>query len=100
MAAQTYAGIFNDEAGGMTHLGRVVMDGWVFGIIPESETCMGWDASQMQNLYEKVFAAWEGYGSMPSKLPDELRQRHASIYESAMDRGRKSGWNPELGEDD
>lgn len=100
MAVQTYAGIYNDEAGGMTHLGRIVMDAWVFGIIAETETCEGWDAAQMQNLYEKVFAAWAPYGSMPSNLPEGLRQRHAEIYEIAMKRGRESGWDPELGEDD
>jgi len=98
--AQQYAGINNDAAGGMTHLGRIVMDAWVFGIIPETETCEGWDAAQMQNLYEKVFAAWEPYASLPSRLPDEMRRRHADIYQAAMARGRVSGWDPELGEDD
>lgn len=58
MTKQHYAGIDQDENGGLTHLGRVVRDAWVFGILPESETCAGWDGSQMQNLYEQVYAAW------------------------------------------
>lgn len=95
-----YAGIYNDEAGGMTHLGRIVMDAWLFGLIAEDETCKGWDAAQLQNLYEKVYAAWTPYANLPSRLPEELRARHARIYEEAMSRGRASGWDPELGEDD
>ena len=51
MTKQHYAGIDQDENGGLTHLGRMVRDAWVFGILPESETCAGWDGSQMQNLY-------------------------------------------------
>lgn len=97
---QKYVGIYNDQAGGMTHLGRVVMDAWVFEIIPMTETCEGWDAAQMQNLYEKVFAAWVPYDNLPSNLPEDYRMRHAMIYKKAMERGRDSNWNPELGEDD
>ena len=97
---QKYVGIYNDQSGGMTHLGRVVMDAWVFEIIPTTETCEGWDASQMQNLYEEVFAAWAPYGSLPSNLPEDLRMRHALIYEHAMMRGRDAGWDPELSGED
>ena len=96
----TYIGIDKDTNGGMTHLGRIVMDGWLFGFIPESETCAGWNAAQMQNLYEKVYAAWEPYAHIPSKLPPEMREKHVQIYTAAMERGREKGWNPELGEDD
>lgn len=97
---ETYVGIDNDTNGGMTHLGRIVMDGWVFGLIPQTETCAGWNAAQMQNLYEKVYAAWEPYAHLPSNLPAELREKHARIYASAMNAGREQGWDPELGEDE
>ncbi len=97
---QNYVGIEDDESGGMTHLGRIVMDGWVFGIIPETETCKGWDAPQMQNLYEKVYAAWEPYTHLPSRLPEELLERHGRIYEAAMTRAKARGWDAELGDDD
>jgi hypothetical protein len=100
MAKQVYAGIDKDNKGGLTHLGRMVRDAWVFGILPETETCEGWDAAQMQNLYEKVYAAWEPYAHLPSRLPEELRSKHAKFYETAISVARKDGWDAELGEDE
>jgi hypothetical protein len=97
---QIYIGIDQDENGGMTQLGRIVMDAWVFNILPESEKCKGWNASQMQNLYEKVYAAWEPYAHLPSRLPDELRQRHTEIYAQAIRDAKNNGWNAELDDDD
>ncbi len=98
--AQTYAGVDRDEHGGLTHMGRMVRDAWVFGILPETETCAGWDAARMQNLYEKVYAAWEPYAHLPSRLPEELRARHARIYGVAISTARDKGWDPELCEDE
>jgi hypothetical protein len=95
-----YVGIEHDEHGGMTHLGRIVMDAWLFGMLPDTETCAGWQAAQMQNLYEQVYAAWEDYAHLPSRLPEALRIRHASIYQAAVARARTQGWDPELGEDE
>ena len=100
MTKQFYAGIDKDENGGMTHLGRIVRDAWVFGILPESEKCNGWDAAQMQNLYGKVHAAWEPYAHLPSRLPDELRPRHAEIYTQAIAAAKSKGWHAELQDDD
>lgn len=97
---QTYIGIDQDKQGGMTHLGQIVKDAWVFGLLPETETCAGWSAARMQTLYEKVYAAWEPYGHLPSRLPDELRERHTRIHGAAMQQARQKGWDPELGEDD
>ncbi|MGF1643988.1 MAG: hypothetical protein ACFCUJ_10110 [Thiotrichales bacterium] len=97
---QKYVGFDQDSAGGMTHMGRIVLDARVFGLIPESENCAQWSPAQMQVLYESVFAEWEKYGQLPSRLPDDLRERHAAIYNAAMTRARDKGWNPELGEDD
>lgn len=97
---QTYVGIDRDEQGGMTRLGQIVKDAWVFGLLPETETCAGWSAARMQALYEKVDAAWEPFGHLPSRLPEELRARHARIHGAAMAQARQKGWNPELGEDD
>lgn len=95
-----YVGLHDDSHGGMSHLGRIVRDAWTFGLLPETETCAGWSASQMQNLYEKVAQAWEPYANLPSLLPPELRARHTRIYEEAIARAKALGWNPELGEDD
>lgn len=100
MTEQQYVGISNDENEGLTHLGRIVRDAWIFGILPESETCEGWSTSQMQVLYEKVYAAWEPYAHLPSRLPDELRERHEKIYEQAIIRAKSKGWNTELDSDD
>lgn len=100
MTQQTYIGVDRDAQGGMTHIGRIVRDAWVFGILPENETCAGWDASRMQNLYEQVYAAWDPYAHLPSRLPDGLRERHAKLYAAAIADAREQGWDAELGEDD
>ena len=100
MTQQLYVGIDKDENGGLTHLGRMVRDAWVFGILPETETCAGWDFARMQNLYEKVYAAWEPYAHLPSRLPDALRERHAQLYGEAITSARSQGWDAELGEDE
>ncbi|SDY29972.1 hypothetical protein SAMN05421755_101516 [Nitrosomonas sp. Nm33] len=100
MKEQFYAGINEDTNGGLTHLGRMVIDAWVFGILPESEMCAGWSHSQMQNLYEKVHAAWEPYAHLPSRLPADLQQRHARLYAQIIDIAKNKGWNAELDEDD
>jgi hypothetical protein len=91
---------FNNDKHGMTQLGRIVLDGWLFGFIPESEDCAGWEMGRMQNLMEQVQDEWDKYGNLPSRLPPELRQRHAEIYARATDMAQAKGWNPELGEDD
>lgn len=96
---ETYCGFYNDKHG-MTQLGRVVLDGWLFGFIPESEDCTGWDLGRMQALMERIEKEWDKYDCLPSRLPPELRARHAQIYAKAMALAREKGWNPELGEDD
>jgi hypothetical protein len=97
---QNYVGIYDDEYGGMTHVGQIVMDAWLFGLIPETETCDGWTPGQMQALYEQVTAKWDECGSLPSRLPPELRERHARICDEAIARARARGWNPQLDEDE
>jgi len=99
MRGATYCGVLDDEDGGLTSLGRTVMDAWVFGLIPESQTCAGWTAGQMQELLERTYAAWLPNGHLPSRLPAPLRERHARIYEAALARARAAGWDPELDDD-
>ncbi len=96
---EKYVG-FNNDKHGMTHLGRIVLDGWLFGLIPESEDCAGWDMGRMQTLMDRVEREWDKYGNLPSHLPQDLLQRHGEIYARAMLIARNKGWNPELGEDD
>ncbi len=97
---ETYPGIDRDRFGGMTPTGNIIRDAWVFGLIPESETCAGWDAARIEQLYDRVTAAWEPHGHLASKLPPELRERHERIYGAAVRRARELGWEPELGDDD
>lgn len=96
----TYVGIRNDLYGGMTDLGRVIRDAWVFGILPETETCEGWDAARFDDLYTKVHTAWEPYGHLVSQLPAEIRSRHERVYNEAIKRARELGWSPDLDDED
>lgn len=95
----TYPGLDNDKHG-ITQLGRIVLDGWLFGLIPETEDCAGWSIGRMQGLMEQVQSEWDKVGNLPSRLPPELRQRHAELYDRAMRTAREQGWDPELGDDE
>jgi len=94
-----YQGIDRDPYGAMNPTGNIIRDAWVFGIIPETETCAGWTVQGIDALYDKVSIAWEPYGNMVSNLPPELRERHQRIYTAAVKHARSLGWDPELGED-
>ena len=96
----SFSGIDKDLKNGISPTGNIVRDAWVFGIIPESETCSGWSLQEMNKLYDRVSSAWEPYGHLVSRLPEELRARHDRIYTEAIRIARSHGWNPELdGED-
>lgn len=95
----TYVGFHHDKHG-VTTMGRVVLDAWLFGFLPETEDCAGWDLGRMQGLMEKIEAEWDKYKNLPSQLPIELRERHAALYKMAVERAREKGWDPELGDDD
>jgi hypothetical protein len=99
MKQKIYEGIHNQEQA-MTPTANIIRDAWVFGLIPEDETCEGWTIQGIDALYDKVTAAWTPYGHLVSNLPPELRDRHARIYAEAIERARSSGWNPELDETD
>ncbi|MFT7533871.1 MAG: hypothetical protein ACI9FD_004914, partial [Gammaproteobacteria bacterium] len=80
--------------------GNIIRDAWLFGILPESETCEGWTIQGIESLYDKVSAAWHPYGHLVSGLPDDIRQRHGRIYDQAIKKAKQLGWNPELADDD
>ena len=94
-----YAGIDNDEQGGMTPIGAIIRDAWVFSLIPEHETCAGGSIDRLQKLYDQVHLAWEPYGHLASRLPPELAERHRRIHDAAVRRARELGWNPALDDD-
>lgn len=95
-----YVGIFNDQYGGMTDTGKIVRDAWVFGLIPETQTCEGWLVVGIEDLWRKVNAEWEKYSFLVSNLPDDIRERFYRIQSAAVERAKAAGWNPELGDDD
>ena len=94
-----YAGLDNDHHG-ITQLGRIVLDGWLFGFIPETEDCRGWDIGRMQGLMERVQGEWDKVGNLPSRLPPELQQRHAELYDRVIKSARQKGWDPELADNE
>jgi len=84
----------------MTAIGKLIRDAWVFGVIPETETCAGWDLSRIDALLHKVNDEWDKYGCLVSHLPDELRERHERIHGEAIKRARAAGWSGEIETDD
>ncbi len=90
-----YPGIFADRFGGMTDTGKIIRDAWVFGLIPESETCAGWSPSRIEKLWEQVDAEWARYGFRVANLPPALRERFDRIQADALARAREQGWDPD-----
>lgn len=94
-----YVGIHKDINGGMTDTGKIIRDAWVFGIIPETETCEGWRLQGIEDLWAKVQQEWGKYEFQVGHLPEELRERFLRIQGEAMKRARAAGWDPELSDD-
>lgn len=92
---RNYVGIDKDPKGAMNPTGNIIRDAWVFGLIPQTETCEGWALQRIETLYDQVTLEWEKYGHMVSNLPPELRDRHAAIYAQAVARARELGWDPD-----
>lgn len=92
---ERYVGIDKDLNGGMTNIGKIILDAWVFKLLPESETCEGWDIGRIDELHHRVNIEWDKYGCLVSFLPEELRQRHERIYNQAIARAKQQGWEGE-----
>ena len=90
-----YVGIHNDSYGGMTSIGKIIRDAWVFGLIEETQTCEGWNLAGIDALLDKVDKEWDKYGCLVSQLPDDLRERHERIHGEAIKRAREAGWSGE-----
>jgi hypothetical protein len=95
-----YVGIDNDINGGMTTIGKIIRDAWVFGLLDETETCEGWNLAGIDALLQKVNNEWDKYGCLVSHLPPDLRQRHAKIHGDAIARANAAGWSGETETDD
>ncbi|MCW8957147.1 MAG: hypothetical protein OQL09_09710 [Gammaproteobacteria bacterium] len=95
-----YVGIYNDVNGGMTTIGKIIRDAWVFELIPETETCEGWNLAGIDALLQKVNAEWDKYGCLVSHLPEDLFKRHQNIHGLAVEKARAAGWCGEVETDD
>ncbi|MGB5337848.1 MAG: hypothetical protein WBO06_02010 [Gammaproteobacteria bacterium] len=95
-----YVGIDKDNDGGMTVVGRIIRDAWVFGIIPETETCAGWQTAALEDLWTKTHAEWEKYGHKVNQLPEDIRERFMRIHREAFDRAKEAGWDASLDDND
>ena len=95
MQKKIYPGIDQDDEGAMNATGNIIRDAWVFGLIPESETCEGWTTQRIEALYGQVSQEWDKYGHLASNLPEELAARHRTIYDAAIVRARELGWDPD-----
>jgi hypothetical protein len=95
MAQRIYDGIDKDPRGAMNPTGNIIRDAWLFGLIPETETCAGWSQQRIQQLYDQVSREWDRYGHLASQLPPELARRHREIYDAAIARARTLGWDPD-----
>ncbi len=93
---ERYVGVDNDFNGGMTPIGKIIRDAWVFGILEENETCENWNLSGIDALLQKVNAEWDKYGCMVSNLPEELAKRHYHIHNIAIEKAKQSGWSGEM----
>ncbi len=95
-----YVGIDNDVQGGMTTIGKIIRDAWVFGLLDESETCEGWNLAGIDALLDKVNAEWDKYGCLVSRLPEDLFERHQRIHGAAVKNAREAGWSGEVETED
>jgi hypothetical protein len=90
-----YVGVHNDVNGGMTAIGKIIRDAWVFDLIDETETCEGWNLQGIDALLEKVNREWDKYGCLVSHLPEDLFKRHQQIHGVAVEKAREAGWSGE-----
>lgn len=93
--SKNYVGIDNDVNGGMTETGKIIRDAWAFGLIPETETCEGWLAQGLEDLWRRVNEEWEKYGFLVKNLPPELQEKYLRIQNEAFARARAAGWDPD-----
>jgi hypothetical protein len=91
-----YVGVDKDVKGGMTTIGKIIRDAWVFDLLDESETCAGWNFAGIDALLDKVSAEWDKYGCLVSHLPPDLFERHQRIHGKAMEKARAAGWSGEV----
>ncbi len=100
MKQKEYAGIDQEASGSMTPISKIIRDAWVFEIIPETETCKGWNFSRVDALLKQVDTEWDKYGCLVSHLPEPLRERHNRIHGAAFTQAKAAGWSGDLESED
>ena len=95
-----YIGLNEDIDGGMTEVGKIIRDAWVFGLLDESETCEGWKLGALDDLLEQVNTEWDKYSCMVSQLPPELFEKHQRIHNAGIVKAKNAGWSGESETDD
>lgn len=98
--SKKYVGIHNEIQGGMTTIGKIIRDAWVFDIIEESETCEGWNFAGIDALLDKVNVEWDKHGCLVSNLPSALFDKHQRIHDKAIKEAKAAGWSGELETED
>lgn len=96
----TYVGTDNEIYGGMTPIGKMIRDAWVFDLIEETQTCKGWNAAGIDSLLDKVNKEWDKYGCLVSHLPPELFEKHQRIHGKAIEDAKAAGWSGAVETDD
>lgn len=97
---EKYIGIDKEINGSMTPIAKIIRDAWVFELIPETETCEGWELNRIEALHHSVSAEWDKYGCLVSHLPPELRERHSRIHGEALAKARAAGWSGDMETED
>lgn len=92
---KTYSGVHSEQMGGMTSVGKIIRDAWVFELIPETETCEGWTVQRIEVLLHQTNDEWDKYGCSVSCLPEGIRARHKRIYDEAIEQANAAGWTGE-----
>ncbi|MEE9493862.1 MAG: hypothetical protein V3W04_10845 [Gammaproteobacteria bacterium] len=95
-----YIGVHNEVNGGMTTIGKIIRDAWVFDLIEETETCEGWNFAGIDALLDKVNHEWDKYGCLASNLPSELFEKHQRIHGQAIKNAHAAGWSGEVETED
>jgi len=97
---QSYVGIDKDKYGGMSDIGKLIRDAWAFGLIPQSETCAGWDSSRLEQLWQQVNNQWVRFDFRVANLPTEIRDNYLLIQQLAVKKAKQAGWDAQRELDD
>lgn len=97
---KSYVGIDKDKYGGMSDIGKIIRDAWAFGLIPENETCAGWNAGRLEQLWQQVNNEWARFDFRVADLPSAIQEKYLRIQKQAVETAKQAGWDAERELDD